>query len=206
MAGPIASTYWWNDEIERAEEWFVFFKLPADRYQELAAFLVEKHSYDEPEILATAFVLIYLSGEFLIFKRFSPVALTDVVEAVGAGGFAAVGVAAVIMGLPYLKNYLPLGSTPGAVSSAFRPLICRSIPLARSVTVSMPCARRLRGDDTKEWRVSVDGRCSTPARCFWRFSCLIFPAISTAPISMSPSLPGCATKRCSRQQTIWCVR
>jgi periplasmic divalent cation tolerance protein len=56
VAGPIASTYWWNDEIERAEEWFVFFKLPADRYQELAAFLFEKHSYDEPEILATAFV------------------------------------------------------------------------------------------------------------------------------------------------------
>ena len=52
VAGPIASTYWWNDEIERAEEWFVFFKLPADRYQELAAFLVEKHSYDEPEIIA----------------------------------------------------------------------------------------------------------------------------------------------------------
>jgi periplasmic divalent cation tolerance protein len=56
VAGPVASTYWWNDEIERAEEWFVFFKLPADRYQELAGFLVEKHSYDEPEILATAFV------------------------------------------------------------------------------------------------------------------------------------------------------
>ena len=56
VAGPVASTYWWNDEIERAEEWFVFFKLPADRYEELAAFLVEKHSYDEPEILATAFV------------------------------------------------------------------------------------------------------------------------------------------------------
>ena len=56
VAGPVASTYWWNDEIERAEEWFVFFKLPADRYEELAAFLVEQHSYDEPEILATPFV------------------------------------------------------------------------------------------------------------------------------------------------------
>jgi periplasmic divalent cation tolerance protein len=56
VAGPVASTYWWNDEIERAEEWFVFFKLPADRYEELAAFLVEKHSYDEPEIVATPFV------------------------------------------------------------------------------------------------------------------------------------------------------
>ncbi len=56
VAGPVASTYWWNDELERAEEWFVFFKLPADRYEDLAEFLVERHSYDEPEILATPFV------------------------------------------------------------------------------------------------------------------------------------------------------
>ncbi len=69
-------------------------------------------------ILATAFILIYLAGEFLAFKRFSPVDLTEVVEAVGAGGFAAIGVAAVAMGLPYLKDFLPLGTVPGAVSSA----------------------------------------------------------------------------------------
>jgi len=56
VAGPVASTYWWNDEIERAEEWFVFFKLPADRYADLAAFIAEHHSYDEPEIVATALV------------------------------------------------------------------------------------------------------------------------------------------------------
>src|ERR1700742_2010570 len=56
VAGPVASTYWWNDELERAEEWFVFFKLPADRYEALAAFLAERHSYDEPEIVATALV------------------------------------------------------------------------------------------------------------------------------------------------------
>jgi multicomponent Na+:H+ antiporter subunit B len=57
-------------------------------------------------ILATAFVLVYLSGEFVVFKRFSPVALTDAVEAVGAGGFAAVGIAAVLMGLAYLTTCL----------------------------------------------------------------------------------------------------
>ena len=69
-------------------------------------------------VLATAFILIYLAGEFLLFRRVSPADLTDAVEAVGAGGFAAVGVAAVAMGLPYLSNYLPLGSMPGAVSSS----------------------------------------------------------------------------------------
>jgi multicomponent Na+:H+ antiporter subunit B len=69
-------------------------------------------------VLASAFVLIYLAGQFLTFRRVSPVALTDAVGAVGAGGFAAIGVVAMLMGLPYLDNFLPLGSVAGAVSSS----------------------------------------------------------------------------------------
>jgi periplasmic divalent cation tolerance protein len=56
VAGPVASTFWWEDGIERAEEWIVMLKLPAERYQELADFLIERHSYDEPEIIATPIV------------------------------------------------------------------------------------------------------------------------------------------------------
>jgi periplasmic divalent cation tolerance protein len=56
VAGPLASTFWWNDEIERSEEWFVFLKTTADRCEELITFIAERHSYDEPEILATPFV------------------------------------------------------------------------------------------------------------------------------------------------------
>src|SRR6202042_1540395 len=56
VAGPIASTYWWEDGLERAEEWLGILKLPADRYQQLADFLAERHSYDEPEIVATPIV------------------------------------------------------------------------------------------------------------------------------------------------------
>jgi len=56
VAGPLASTFWWEDAIERAEEWLVMLKLPADRYRELADFLIERHSYDEPEIIATPIV------------------------------------------------------------------------------------------------------------------------------------------------------
>jgi multicomponent Na+:H+ antiporter subunit B len=69
-------------------------------------------------VLASAFILIYLAGEFLTFKRLSPVALLDAVEAIGAGGFVAIGLAAIVMNLPYLYNYLPLGQYPGAVSSS----------------------------------------------------------------------------------------
>ncbi len=56
VAGPMTSTYWWDDGVERAEEWLVALKLPADRYEELAALLTERHSYDEPEIVATPIV------------------------------------------------------------------------------------------------------------------------------------------------------
>jgi periplasmic divalent cation tolerance protein len=56
VAGPMTSTYWWDDEVERAEEWLVMLKLPADRYDELADLLTERHSYDEPEIIATPII------------------------------------------------------------------------------------------------------------------------------------------------------
>jgi periplasmic divalent cation tolerance protein len=52
VAGPITSTYWWEGEVERLEEWLVILKLPAGLYTDLAAFLTEQHSYDEPEIIA----------------------------------------------------------------------------------------------------------------------------------------------------------
>jgi multicomponent Na+:H+ antiporter subunit B len=69
-------------------------------------------------VLATAFVLVYLAGQFIVFKRLSPVRVIDALGAIGAGSFAAVGVGALVLGAAYLTNVLPLGSTPGAVNSA----------------------------------------------------------------------------------------
>jgi multicomponent Na+:H+ antiporter subunit B len=69
-------------------------------------------------VLATAFVLLYLSGEFLAFRRLSPVAVIDGAEALGAAGFIATGLAAVAQGLPYLDDFLARGTYPGSVSSS----------------------------------------------------------------------------------------
>jgi multicomponent Na+:H+ antiporter subunit B len=69
-------------------------------------------------VLATAFVLIYLAGQFLTFRRISPADLVDSVGAVGAAGFAAIGLTAVGLGFAYLYNFLPRGTVPGAVSSS----------------------------------------------------------------------------------------
>jgi periplasmic divalent cation tolerance protein len=56
LVGPIASTYWWEGEIESAEEWMVLFKTTTDRFEDLAAQITELHSYDTPEIIATPVV------------------------------------------------------------------------------------------------------------------------------------------------------
>jgi periplasmic divalent cation tolerance protein len=56
VAGPIASTYWWGDGVERAEEWLLMLKLPEAGFAALAEFLAQRHSYDEPEIVATPIV------------------------------------------------------------------------------------------------------------------------------------------------------
>jgi periplasmic divalent cation tolerance protein len=56
VSGPVASTFWWEGEVERAEEWLLTLKLPASGYQALADFLARGHSYDEPEIVATPIV------------------------------------------------------------------------------------------------------------------------------------------------------
>ncbi len=57
VVGPMTTTYWWDQGIERAEEWMIILKLPGDRYEELTALLTERHSYDEPEIIATPIVM-----------------------------------------------------------------------------------------------------------------------------------------------------
>ncbi|HEY7144333.1 MAG TPA: divalent-cation tolerance protein CutA [Streptosporangiaceae bacterium] len=56
VTGPVASTYWWEEGVERAEEWLLQLKLPASGYQAVADFLTQRHSYDEPEIIATPIV------------------------------------------------------------------------------------------------------------------------------------------------------
>jgi multicomponent Na+:H+ antiporter subunit B len=69
-------------------------------------------------VLATAFMLVYLAGDVRAARRLRPESVIDTAEAIGAGGFAAVGVTALALGFPYLYNFLPLGKIPGSVSSS----------------------------------------------------------------------------------------
>ncbi|GAA4615404.1 divalent-cation tolerance protein CutA [Actinoallomurus liliacearum] len=67
LVGPIASTYWWEGEIETAEEWMVVFKTTAERFEALAGRIAERHSYDTPEIIATP--VVAGSADYLAWVR-----------------------------------------------------------------------------------------------------------------------------------------
>lgn len=53
VIGPIGSTYWWDGEVQRAEEWLILFKTPTDRAEALQAHIVSHHSYQVPEVIHT---------------------------------------------------------------------------------------------------------------------------------------------------------
>jgi periplasmic divalent cation tolerance protein len=52
IIGPITSTYWWQGEIETAEEWLCVIKSRRELYERLEEAIREVHPYDVPEILA----------------------------------------------------------------------------------------------------------------------------------------------------------
>ena len=52
VVGPIVSTYWWQDNIETAEEWLCIIKSKKDLYEELEKCIKAIHPYEVPEILA----------------------------------------------------------------------------------------------------------------------------------------------------------
>ena len=56
VVGPITSSYWWEDEIEEAEEWLCLIKTTADLFERLEHAVRATHPYDVPEILAVPVV------------------------------------------------------------------------------------------------------------------------------------------------------
>lgn len=68
-------------------------------------------------ILAAAFLLAYLAGQYLSSGPPRPFLPAELAEGLGAAGFVLVGVGGMISGSAFLFNFLPLG-TPGNLPSA----------------------------------------------------------------------------------------
>jgi periplasmic divalent cation tolerance protein len=53
VMGPIMSTYWWEGNVDTAQEWTVVFKTTGEAAPSLIRHLKDSHPYDVPEILVT---------------------------------------------------------------------------------------------------------------------------------------------------------
>ena len=67
--------------------------------------------------VAGALVLLYAAGRYRAYRAASPQGMIDFAEGVGAGGYVAVGIAALIAGSAYLENIVDLG-TKGTLAAA----------------------------------------------------------------------------------------
>jgi multicomponent Na+:H+ antiporter subunit B len=74
-------------------------------------------------ILAGAPILIYICEDTNAFRRITSHVTVEVIEAIGAGAYALIGITALFLGLPLLTNILPLGQTGDVWSSGTIALI-----------------------------------------------------------------------------------
>ena len=67
-------------------------------------------------VLAGAFALVYLAGEYRAYRNLTLLPAVDFVEGAGAGAYAVIGVVSLLLGTAYLQNFGPLG-TAGKLGS-----------------------------------------------------------------------------------------
>jgi periplasmic divalent cation tolerance protein len=74
VIGPITSTYWWEGQVEEAEEWLCLAKTRSDRFDEIEQCIRAHHTYDVPEIIALPVSAV--SGPYLrwVCETIPPVA------------------------------------------------------------------------------------------------------------------------------------
>ncbi len=85
-------------------------------------------------ILATAMFLVYLAENTEAFQRLTSHAVVELIEAIGAGAYALIGLAPLCLGLPLLTNWLPLGKTGDPFASGNIALI--SVTVGVEVTAA----------------------------------------------------------------------
>ena len=72
IAGPLASTYFWDGKSEHAEEWLAFMKTARSRVDEVVAAIDEDHPYEVPGIM-----VLTIDGGFAPYLEWIRTTTTD---------------------------------------------------------------------------------------------------------------------------------
>ena len=80
-------------------------------------------------VLATASVMIFLTGRFLAFRRLNPLVAIEEAEGLGAAAFPLIGILGLLAGNAFLANVLPLGISGHLLSAGTIPLLNLTVGL-----------------------------------------------------------------------------
>ena len=110
------------------------FNIPATLLTVIFGFYIGLHGQLTPGggfqagvILASALFLVYLAENTDAFRRLTSHNAVEVIEAIGAGAYALIGLAPLCFGLPLVTNMLPLGTTGDVFSSGNIALISATV-------------------------------------------------------------------------------
>jgi multicomponent Na+:H+ antiporter subunit B len=73
-------------------------------------------------ILAAALLMVVVAGEYVVVKLVAPHAMVEAAEAVGAAGYALIGVGGLIFLSTFFKNFIALGTAGELLSAGTMPL------------------------------------------------------------------------------------
>jgi multicomponent Na+:H+ antiporter subunit B len=68
-------------------------------------------------VLAAAVIIVFVAGGRVAMAPIRPTGAAEALEAIGAGGYVAIGIAGLIAGMRFLSNFLPLGTVGSLLSS-----------------------------------------------------------------------------------------
>jgi multicomponent Na+:H+ antiporter subunit B len=80
-------------------------------------------------VLAAGPVAILLAGRFLSMRRVAPQRLLESADAIGAAGYALVGLGGLVFAGVFMKNFLPLGLRGHLLSSGMMPINSAAVGL-----------------------------------------------------------------------------
>jgi multicomponent Na+:H+ antiporter subunit B len=83
-------------------------------------------------VLASASMLVVLTGSYTAFRRVNPIPMIDLAEGVGIASYPVIGTLGLLAGSAFLANVVPLGTPGDLFSGGTLPLLNIGVGLAVS--------------------------------------------------------------------------
>jgi multicomponent Na+:H+ antiporter subunit B len=121
-----------SDALRGLSLLLVLFMVALGGYLILHGALTPGGGFQGGVVVAAGALALFVAGRYLAAKRIAPDWALEALDAGGAGGYALLGLAGLVLASVYLRNFLPLGTPGHLLSAGFMPL--NSIAVGLEVT------------------------------------------------------------------------